>query len=165
MPKSTVPDAQHLVYTDHSIPRRPRATTPAPKRGALVLFGGGKPSDRDLGFAYAITGDRERPPHSSQKPPPKTGGATYLAEIDPRPDAGNLQGAVPAGLALAPQDVSALVGLGAIAFEHGDSPAPSPCEVTRVPESRPRPGADQPRDGAVATGRPRRGASTFQRRH
>src|SRR5207302_11363811 len=30
MPKAAVADAQHVVYTDHSIPRRPRSRTTTP---------------------------------------------------------------------------------------------------------------------------------------
>jgi tetratricopeptide (TPR) repeat protein len=60
MPKTPVRDAQHVVYTDHSIPARPRKPQPAQTIGELVPFGGGNASERDLGLAYAIAGDRRR---------------------------------------------------------------------------------------------------------
>ncbi|HWB86636.1 MAG TPA: cytochrome c3 family protein [Bryobacteraceae bacterium] len=54
MPRNLVLDVEHVVYTDHSIPRRPaRATAPPAGDYSLVLFGGGQASPRDLGLAYA----------------------------------------------------------------------------------------------------------------
>jgi hypothetical protein len=120
MPKSSVRDAQHVVYTDHSIPRRPRPATTPPRRGELVLFGGGKRTDRDLGLAYAITGDRERARPLLDKADDREA-LVYLAEIER--DAGRRDRAESLyrrALSLAPDDVTALVGLGAIAFERGD---------------------------------------------
>jgi len=57
MPKSEVQDAEHAVYTDHSIPRRPQisvaASSPAKE---LVPFWAQAPADtRDLALAYAVT--------------------------------------------------------------------------------------------------------------
>jgi hypothetical protein len=52
MPKATAIDAGHSVLTDHSIPRRPPASKAA-SAGELVLFGGGQPSARAAGLAYA----------------------------------------------------------------------------------------------------------------
>jgi Flp pilus assembly protein TadD len=64
MPKGPVSDVTHAVYTDHSIPRN--IVTAVHKPGAparsLTLFGGGTPSDRDLGLAYALVAERERNP-------------------------------------------------------------------------------------------------------
>lgn len=59
MSKNPVVDAQHVVYTDHSIPRRPRASGSAPPRDAeLVVFGGGRAEPRDTALAYAIAASR-----------------------------------------------------------------------------------------------------------
>ncbi len=71
MPKDPVVDAQHTVYTDHSIPRRPlppsvrtSASSASPGRapGALAAFWGPAPEARDLGLAWyrlAIEQDQE----------------------------------------------------------------------------------------------------------
>ena len=61
MPGSGVTDAEHVVYTDHSIPRRPvqRNRTP-PADAPLVAFGGAAASTRNQGLAYAIVALRER---------------------------------------------------------------------------------------------------------
>ncbi|MEO7142028.1 MAG: tetratricopeptide repeat protein [Bryobacteraceae bacterium] len=55
MPKSPVRDAEHAVYTDHSIPRRPLAVGATPAAGRLLEPFFKTPSnDRDLGLAYAV---------------------------------------------------------------------------------------------------------------
>jgi tetratricopeptide (TPR) repeat protein len=55
MPKSPATDAEHVVFTDHSIPRRPRrALLPPAPDAELVAFGGAPASPRDLALAYAI---------------------------------------------------------------------------------------------------------------
>ena len=62
MPKSPVRDAEHSVYTDHSIPRiagAPRRPTPE-AGGELVPFWSQAPDPRDLGLAYAAVGDDDR---------------------------------------------------------------------------------------------------------
>lgn len=123
MPKSTVRDAQHVVYTDHSIPRRPRPAALRPARGELKLFGGGTTSARDLGLAYAIAGDRERALPLLEKSGAQDREAlVYLAEI--HRNAGRAERAEELYrrvLRATPDDVSALVGLGAIVFERGDA--------------------------------------------
>ena len=57
MPKSPVRDAEHAVYTDHSIPRRPRASEGSAAVGRLLTEFWRRPAtvedDRDLGLAYA----------------------------------------------------------------------------------------------------------------
>jgi hypothetical protein len=60
MPKNSVTDAQHVVYTDHSIPRTPRSETPRVD-GIIRLarFGAGNADDRELGLGYAILAQRE----------------------------------------------------------------------------------------------------------
>ena len=64
MPRNPPSDVEHVVFTDHSIPRRsstnggPAAASSHPD-AELVRFGGGEASDRDLGMAYAAVGLRE----------------------------------------------------------------------------------------------------------
>ena len=62
MPAGSVTDAQHVVYTDHSIPRQ--AGRRVPQRIAadapLIAFGGVAADGRDLGLAYAIVALREQ---------------------------------------------------------------------------------------------------------
>jgi hypothetical protein len=54
MPKSPARDAEHAVYTDHSIPRRPRAVAGLPGVDrSLISFWEMPADDRDLGLAYA----------------------------------------------------------------------------------------------------------------
>jgi hypothetical protein len=62
MPRSGVTDAQHVVYTDHSIPRRPSLGNPKPlpADAPLAPFGAQAASVRDLGLAYAIVAVREQ---------------------------------------------------------------------------------------------------------
>jgi cytochrome c-type biogenesis protein CcmH/NrfG len=61
MPTTSVTDADHVVYTDHSIPRRPAPRNRRPPPDApLVPFGGNAvATPRDLGLAYAIVALRE----------------------------------------------------------------------------------------------------------
>ena len=63
MPRNPPSDIEHVVFTDHSIPRRPPAggsAVASPRADAdLSLFGGGEASSRDLGLAYAMVGLRE----------------------------------------------------------------------------------------------------------
>ncbi|MGH9664463.1 MAG: multiheme c-type cytochrome, partial [Bryobacteraceae bacterium] len=61
MPKSPVADAQHAVYTDHSIPRRPLAANQSPGTArTLVPFWKTPADERDLALAYAAVGDGQR---------------------------------------------------------------------------------------------------------
>lgn len=60
MPSNPTSDIDHVVFTDHSIRRRPAPASAAPAPDAnLVLFGGGTASPRDLGLAYAMVGLRD----------------------------------------------------------------------------------------------------------
>jgi tetratricopeptide (TPR) repeat protein len=60
MPRGGVSDAEHVVYTDHSIPRRPIPRNErAPAAAELIPFGGKPVDPRDLGLAYAIVAIRE----------------------------------------------------------------------------------------------------------
>jgi len=61
MPGTPVTDAEHVVYTDHSIPRRALPRNRKPAAGApLIAFGGTPSGPRDLGLAYAIVALREQ---------------------------------------------------------------------------------------------------------
>ena len=133
MPKSPVTDAQHVVYTDHSIPRRPRSPAAPPSAEAdLVPFGGMPASTRDTALAYAIAAGRqgsdafrqraqhllERAEHDS---PNDSEVLLYLAEM--YRNSGRAPEAVPLyrrAMALDPNQVTASVGLGGILFERGD---------------------------------------------
>ena len=124
MPKIPVVDAQHVVYTDHSIPRRPRlAAGPTARQDAgLVPFGGGSAAPRDLALACAIAGSR-RPgalallEDAARNSPDDTEVLLDLAER--YRNEGKADQAIPlferAGAAL-----TALAGLGAIRFERGE---------------------------------------------
>jgi hypothetical protein len=60
MPRNPTSDIDHVVFTNHAIPRRPTSVSVAPSLTAdLVPFGGGKASERDLGLAYALVAFRE----------------------------------------------------------------------------------------------------------
>jgi cytochrome c-type biogenesis protein CcmH/NrfG len=56
MPKSEVSDAEHAVYTDHSIPRRPRAPAPATTgtRQLVPFWRHFEPEVQDVALAYAV---------------------------------------------------------------------------------------------------------------
>ena len=59
MPKNSAADAQHVVSTDHSIPRSPVPKRPA-AANTLVAFEQKAITSRDLGLAYAILAVREQ---------------------------------------------------------------------------------------------------------
>ena len=60
MPRNPPSDVDHVVFTDHSIRRRPTpAGGSAPADTELVLYEGGQASSRDLGLAYATLGLRD----------------------------------------------------------------------------------------------------------
>jgi tetratricopeptide (TPR) repeat protein len=61
MPRNPTTDIDHVVFTDHSIRRRPMPASGSPRADAdLVTFEGGTPGVRDLGLAYAMLGSREQ---------------------------------------------------------------------------------------------------------
>ena len=61
MPRNPTSDVEHVVFTDHAIPRRAASGSVAPSVTAdLVPFGGGEASARDLGLAYVMVGLREQ---------------------------------------------------------------------------------------------------------
>jgi Tfp pilus assembly protein PilF len=129
MPKSTVVDAQHVVYTDHSIPRRPRPAG-APIATELVAFPGYSTDPRDLALAYAISAARqdrtavERPRAQSmlevalRDHPDDPELLLYLAEI--YRNTGKPDQAIPLyqrAMRLDPAQLTASVGLGGILME------------------------------------------------
>ncbi|MEX2263018.1 MAG: tetratricopeptide repeat protein [Bryobacteraceae bacterium] len=61
MPRSEVTTVQHAVFTDHSIPRVPRAAPGGgiPSNFDLTAFGGAPAEDRELGLAYASVALRD----------------------------------------------------------------------------------------------------------
>jgi hypothetical protein len=132
MPKSAVTDAEHVVYTDHSIPRRPRAAAAAPPLDAeLVPFDGAAVSPRDVALAYAIVAtrpgaagrDRARQllEAAERNSPDDAEVLLYLAEI--YRNTGQEDRAIPLyrrAMRLDPAQVTASAGLGGILFERGD---------------------------------------------
>ncbi|MDE3195765.1 MAG: hypothetical protein KGN84_05445, partial [Acidobacteriota bacterium] len=61
MPSTAVTDADHVVYTDHSIARHPVPRNRKPPADAtLAAFGAVAETSRDLGVAYAVVALRER---------------------------------------------------------------------------------------------------------
>lgn len=133
MPKGAVADAQHVVYTDHSIPRRPRGEVKAPNADAeLVAFGGGAARPRDLALAYGIVAgrthaaaDRKRALEllqaAERTSPDDVEVLLYLAEIYRNGDRPDL--AVPLyrrAIRLDPGQATGSVGLGGIMMERGE---------------------------------------------
>lgn len=59
MPKASAVTVQHATLTNHSIPRRPLPVEEVPANAKLKLFGGGEPSPRELGLAYAAIALRD----------------------------------------------------------------------------------------------------------
>jgi hypothetical protein len=134
MPRAVAIDAQHLVLTDHSIPRRLRGST-----GGLVLqsdaelipFDGGPASHRDLALAYAIAaaGKTGGPDRARALTLLQTAAVAYpndpevlvsLAEIDRLDGKDDLARPLyERALALEPGQVTASVGLGGVAMEQG----------------------------------------------
>ena len=133
MPKTPAADAQHTVFTDHSIPRRPvvRHSPVSASDRALVPFDGAPSTPRDLGLAYAIpaigkTGgaDRQRAlpllVQAAKKSPDDVEVLVSLAEIY-RNDGKNAlaEPLYQRALALDAAQVTARVGLGGILMERG----------------------------------------------
>jgi hypothetical protein len=140
MPKSPVSDAEHVVYTDHSIPRRPHGLPaegpPAGEASAAVstdmaVFGGARAEPRDLALAYGIVASRshtaadraravtalEQTAHDS---PSDVEVLLYLAEM--YRDGDREERAIPLyrrAIELDPSQVTASVGLGGILMERG----------------------------------------------
>jgi tetratricopeptide (TPR) repeat protein len=132
MPKGGVSDAEHVVYTDHSIPRRPVVRSGrAAADVALAPFGGKVASARDLGLAYAIVAIREgnavyrerafdllREAEKKNPEDPQT--LSYLADLyKGRNDDGTAAGLYEKLLRVDPTQSSAPVALGAYQMEQG----------------------------------------------
>jgi len=132
MPKTHVTDAQHVVYTDHSIPRRPRGEAVVRASADLTVFGGARADPRDLAVAYGIVASRtrsaadkaralaalEQAEHAS---PADVEVLLYLAELYRNGDQEDK--AVPLyrrAIELDPSQVTASVGLGGILMERGE---------------------------------------------
>ena len=129
MPKSSATDAQHVVYTDHSIPRRPRKPAVVAQGSDLVAFPGFSDSPRDLALAWAIVA--ARPERTTDRPralallqqagrdhPDDAEILVYLAEI--YRNTGKPDEAIPLyerALHLDPTQLTATVGLGGIMME------------------------------------------------
>jgi Tfp pilus assembly protein PilF len=137
MPKSPASDAQHVVFTDHSIPRRtgaPIASVAASDAG-LVPFGGAQSSLRDFALAHAIkaigqTGGADRTRALSlleravKETPADVEVLLYLAEIYRTGGKNDLARPLyERAITLDPAQVTASVGLGGIMMERGDYPA------------------------------------------
>lgn len=61
MPRSQASDVQHVVFTDHSIRRRPAAAGTAPDSdGELTPYAAYTATTRDLALAYAVVALRDR---------------------------------------------------------------------------------------------------------
>jgi tetratricopeptide (TPR) repeat protein len=131
MPKNPAADAQHALYTDHSIPRRLRAETPPSPEADLVVFGGAPAEPRDFALAYAILASRTQQPADKRRAiaalaqvgrgaPNDVEVLLYLADlyrVAKQPEkARQLYGRA---IQLDPAQTTASVGLGAILMERG----------------------------------------------
>jgi cytochrome c-type biogenesis protein CcmH/NrfG len=128
MPKGAVTDAEHVVYTDHSIPRRARKVVAAiPPTGDLAVFGNGPSNPRDAALAYAMAGGRRAADtaparrmleEAMRDAPDDPEILVYLAEI--YRNSGEGERARPLyqrAIQVDPGQVTARVGLGAVLFE------------------------------------------------
>jgi len=59
MPRNPPSDVEHVVFTDHSIRRRPATTAGSPPADTTLVPFEGEAGTRDLGLAYAMVGRRE----------------------------------------------------------------------------------------------------------
>lgn len=121
MPRNPVTDAEHVVYTDHSIRRRPVIPAKASTAdGELIAFGGEHASERDLGLAYAIVGSKERA-FNLLKGADDAQALAYLAELyKDRSDDRNAIALYERALRLDPNQTGAMAALGAYRLEAGD---------------------------------------------
>jgi tetratricopeptide (TPR) repeat protein len=125
MPQNPASDAEHVVYTDHSIPRRARPPLQANRGADLVAFGGGRASARDTALAYAITGRTARAvpllEEVERGAPDDVEVLLYLAEAYRA--GGDWERAIPLyerAIRLDPNQVTASAGLGSIRMERGE---------------------------------------------
>jgi predicted CXXCH cytochrome family protein len=133
MPRNSVTDAEHVVYTDHSIPRRRAPVTGKSAPDApLAPFGEKTASTRDLGLAYAIVAlreqnavYRERAFHllrqAEHESPDDAQTLSYLADLyKGRSDDSDAIRLYERLQRVDPTQVSAPVALGAYRMEQGD---------------------------------------------
>ena len=133
MPASPATDAEHVVLTDHSIPRRPRPVARARVGAAdeLVAFDG-SPGARDvaLAYAYAALGEsgaayrvkaRSLLERAAVDSPKDVDVLVSLAEIYRNADQGEAARPLYQGaLEVVAGQLTALSGLGAVAMEKGE---------------------------------------------
>lgn len=139
MPRRPVTDAQHVVYTDHSIRRRPsflqnKPNSPTSPRVALnlVALNMDMAEPRDLGLAYAVLAAREQNPAWReraftllrgvlQNKPNDAQVLSYLADLyRSRAEDGEAIRLYQRLLRVGPGESSAPAALGAYAMERGD---------------------------------------------
>jgi len=135
MTKSSASDAEHTVFTDHSIPRRPRrqaSSPPAVSDAELVPFAAAPSTTRDLALAYAIAAigtaagaDRARAltllQRTAQEAPDDAEVLVSLAEIYRNDGKNELARTLyERAIALDPGQLTASVGLGGIMMERGE---------------------------------------------
>jgi tetratricopeptide (TPR) repeat protein len=120
-----------VVYTDHSIPRRPGAAARETETAELAPLDGFTVSDRDTALAYAIASGRERNlawraralamlQTAEREHPEDSEVLLYLAEIYRNTDQPDR--AIPLyqrAMHIDPSQVTASVGLGGIFMERG----------------------------------------------
>jgi hypothetical protein len=131
MPKNAVVDAQHVTYTDHSIPRRPRRVETSAPPTDLAVFGGARAEPRDWALAYGILASRTQRPadrtravkaleQAEKGSPTDVEVIVYLAELYRNLE--QPEKAIPLyrrAMELDPMQVTPPVGLGGILMERG----------------------------------------------
>jgi predicted CXXCH cytochrome family protein len=131
MPRNPVIDAQHVTYTDHSIPRRPRRVESSAPPTDLAVFSGAPAEPRDWALAYGIlasrtqtAADRTRALKALEQAvrddPSDVEVIVYLAELYRNLE--QAEKAIPLyrrAMELDPMQVTAPVGLGGILMERG----------------------------------------------
>lgn len=133
MPKGSVADAEHVVFTDHSIPRRPRPPielTSSSPHFELAAFGPEPATRRDTALAYAIASTRQPSVREKARElleavvltsPDDAEVLLYLAEIYRNSGLDDL--ALPLyrrAALLDPSQLTASTGMGAIYFQRSD---------------------------------------------
>jgi hypothetical protein len=139
MPAGSVTDADHVVYTDHSIPRRAAPGNRTPRSNAtLVAFGGVPAGPRDQGLAYAIVALREQNAdygaqafdllrQAERRNPDDPQTLSYLADLyKTRKDDQNAARLYQRLYTVDPAQSAAPMNLGAYQMEHGHYSAAIP---------------------------------------
>jgi hypothetical protein len=132
MPRNPVADAEHVVYTDHSIPKLPRPRAAAPPPNAPLAAWRGNASERDLAIAYSILAPRDpQAPDSRRafellrKAAPQSAGDSqvllYLADLmQRRGDTAAASDLYEQAIRNDPSQLTGSVNLGAIRMERGE---------------------------------------------